>query len=296
MQSFGLDLSTDPAKVWWAIVDWSGGRPRLSSLTCAAELPEPPRDDDALAEQIAGALAAFDPGPQRVAGIDAPLGWPRAFVEAVRGWQESAHPRLRKSESLRLRPTDQFVKAATGHTPMSVSTDRIGSTALLTATLLSRLTEHRGTEILDRASASEGIAEVYPSAALRCWTTAGGEPLPIAGYKTEPEARALLVEILSEVVACTTEQRGAMVARDDALDALLCALVARAVATGNTLSVQQPVTPELLPLPSGDPATAERRREQRAARAELMRLAGREHAAREGWIHLPVAGPLSALD
>ncbi len=87
--------------------------------------------------------------------------------------------------------------------------------------------------------------EAYPAAALRLWSTGDGRPLAWAGYKTEATSRATLLEQLAEIV--DLEHDGAaghveqMIASDDALDAMLCALIATAVARGQTFSVDAPV-------------------------------------------------------
>lgn len=296
MHSLGLDLSTDPRKAWWCELAWpeaGDGLIRITDLGQAHALGA--RDDASLVVVLAERLAAFGPAPGRIAGIDAPIGWPRAFVDAIRDWTEGPRPRLVKRSELRLRPTDRFVLEATGLTPMSVSTDRIGSTALLCANALSELADRLGVDWLDRGRAGDGIAEVYPAAALRLWSTGDGRPLATAGYKTEAAAREVLLAQLSEVVEGDDAYWDDMVAADDALDALLCALIAGSVARGATLSVDEPVLAGALVPPStrvADPLAA---LEARADRAEALRVAAQPDAAREGWIHIPRRADLPTL-
>lgn len=300
MQSLGLDLSTDPRKAWWCEVAWpdsADGDPRggVRIVDLGQAHAHGARDDASLAATLAGRLHRFGSAPDRVVGIDAPLGWPEAFLEAITDWMRGARPRLAKRTELRLRPTDRFVQEATGLTPMSVSTDRIGSTALLCASLLSELAELGGAAVHDRARARDGIAEVYPAAALRLWSTDDGRPLAWAGYKIDPAARAVLLGQLSEIVDATDEQLAEMERWDDALDALLCALVAGCVARGATFAVDEPVQAGDLVPPStrvADPLAA---LEARAERAEALRLAARDAAAREGWIHIPRRSSLREL-
>ncbi|MEH3053386.1 MAG: DUF429 domain-containing protein [Patulibacter minatonensis] len=288
MHALGLDLSTDPRKAWWCELAWpaSGGPARIVDLAQAHG--HGARDDASLARVLSARLAAFAPTPDRVAGIDAPIGWPEAFVEAVSDWMSGERPRLRKRTELRLRPTDRFILEATGLTPMSVSTDRIGSTALLCAQVLSELAELTGRDVLDRARAQDGIAEVYPAAALRLWSVGDGQPLASAGYKTEREARERMVAQLGEVVQADDDAVWeSLRATDDALDSLLCALIAGSVARGATFSVDSPVHAGDLVPPStrvADPLAA---LEARADRAEALRMTAVDGAAREGWIHVP---------
>jgi hypothetical protein len=124
----------------------------------------------------------------------------------------------------------------------------------------------RCAQILDRYApggldrdGSGAVAEVYPAAALRYFG------LTARGYKRAKNAATLkqLVEALRvavpwlEVADWSAAERG-----DDTFDALICALVARAVAKGLTAG----------------PASGED--------ADLARV--------EGWIHVPTAG-LAAL-
>ncbi len=299
MDAFGLDLSTDPRKAWWCELHWPAGAERAQLVDLGQAYDLGARGDASLATVLAERIEAFAPSAERVAGIDAPLGWPQAFVDAIRDWAHADRPRLAKRTELRLRPTDRFVQEVTGLTPMSVSTDRIGSTALLCAHVLSELADRTGRSTLDRARATDGIAEVYPAAALRLWSTSEGLPLAWAGYKTEASARTLLLEQLVEIVDLDGPESEAsverMIASDDALDAMLCALVASAVARGRTFTVDAPVRAGDLVPPStrvADPLAA---LEGRTDRAEALRLGAGELAAREGWIHVPHRGQLPEL-
>ncbi len=258
MRSLGIDLATDPRKTAAATVEWSHGEPGLLTLH------PPPLDDGRLIELIAAA---------DVAGIDAPLGWPEPFVKAVaswhagRGWIDD-HP-----AHLQQRTTDLFVVErlrALAHErgiripnrPLSVSADRIGATAMRATRVIDRIARLGAIEreALDRAGTPPSrIAEVYPAAALFTWG------LPSTGYKgggLGEDARRDLVRRLSRalapIVTIDAGARARMRADDDVLDAVVAALVTRAVAIGATYS-------------PGDP--------------EQTRL-----AHREGWIHVPRGG------
>lgn len=302
MDALGLDLSTDPRKAWWCQLHWpeEAERAEIVDLGEAYDAgARVARDDAWLANVLAERIATFGPTPERIAGIDAPLGWPQAFVDAILAWSQADRPRLAKRTELRLRPTDRFVQEISTLTPMSVSTDRIGSTALLCAHLLSEFADRAGHATIDRARCEHGIAEVYPAAALRLWSTGDGRPLAWAGYKTEATSRAALLEQLAEIV--DLERPGAseyveqMTASDDALDAMLCALIASAIARGQTFAVDEAVRAGDLVPPStrvADPLAA---LEARADRAEALRQAATELAGREGWIHVPRRAALPEL-
>lgn len=107
------------------------------------------------------------------------------------------------------------------------------------------------------------IVEAYPAAALAMWS------VPRQGYKSE-DGRAVREAMLGRIeesgptrwLAWSSDARATCAATDHALDALVCALVARAAALG------------LLHAVDADCADA--------ARAE-------------GWIALPTAASLGAL-
>jgi len=184
-------------------------------------------------EQLRAALARAD-----TAGIDAPFGWPEPFVTALATGEWPEDRRL-----VTHRATDRFVHAELGKLPMSVSTDRIAYCAMRCAPLIAGIAH---------------AVEAYPDAALRVWV--GG---PWSSYKRDARTRReVLLAPLLEVVPLSAEQVEACLASDDNLDAVVCALIARAAALGETV----PPPPE------------------------LERL-----AAVEGWIHLPRAGSLSRL-
>jgi Protein of unknown function (DUF429) len=105
------------------------------------------------------------------------------------------------------------------------------------------------------------VAEVYPAAALRQW---GLDPRGYKGSKPERAARrALLVAEIADATSgwldLDRETRARIAGSDHLLDALLSAIVGRAVALGLTL-----------PIPAVHRAVAEV----------------------EGWIHLPRSEPL----
>jgi len=151
---------------------------------------------------------------------------------------------------------------------MSVTTSWLAFPAMRCARLLAEVGQRAG-EPVDRSGAGRFV-EVYPDAALRQWDLSPAAWTEDPGsYKgLEPaavERRGRLADALFEAAAGWLEVESGLVSfckrDDDALDALVCALVARAAELGAT----EP--------PPGDSGVA----------------------SQEGWIHLPRRGPLSYL-
>ena len=113
---------------------------------------------------------------------------------------------------------------------LSVSTDRLGLTAMRCAGLLARLGTH-GVDV-DRSGAGR-IAEVYPGASLRLWG------FDTQGYRTSTEARKILLAALRSEAAWFEpgDFEKSMIESCDAFDAVIASLAARAAALGR---YQQP--------------------------------------------------------
>ncbi len=243
MITLGVDLASRPERTAACAIEWAHGRARVVDVACG-------QDDEALLERIAGADKA---------GLDVPFGWPEAFVERVARFHAGGDWPATTVAALRFRETDRVVAARTGRWPLSVSSDLIGVPAFRAARLLSRLGDQG--HAVDRRGAGR-LVEVYPAAALRLWGFAS------TGYKRR-EGRGSLVTLLGELRrrTCGWLDLGAAAQRlcgasDDALDALVAALVARAAALG----LCEPPPPEHV-----------------------------ERAAREGWVALPAADALDRL-
>ncbi len=236
MQTVGIDLSAEPKGTAIATVTWSEGGATVSSLQTKAE-------DDLVLH--------FLHHPDRAIGVDCPLGWPVKFVEFVgahdMGDLVAPSPRTQGwRREFVMRRTDLFVRERTGIVPLTVAADRIGHTALRLAALMSELGPH-----IDRSRDGRGsVVEVYPAAALHIWG------LPSRGYKGSTNAHHL-DELVDGLQASTPWLDLGLFEQDcrrsdDAFDAVICALVAKAAKSGRTV-------------PPDDP----------------------ELARREGWIHLP---------
>lgn len=211
MITAGIDLSADPKKTGVATIEWVGTRATVTSLAVGKH------DDSALCEVI---------GLADQTGIDCPFGWPSPFIDYLIAHRAGGHdlvvPKTR--HPLAQRTTDLHVTAETGIRPLSVSADRIGSAAMRCAAILSMLT--RAGTLVDRTGQSGPVLEVYPAAALKIWS------LPHNGYKgtkaTETIQRADLLQRASAAMPWLDwgAQEVLCLSTDDALDAVLCAVIA----------------------------------------------------------------------
>jgi predicted nuclease with RNAse H fold len=237
MRTAGVDLAAQAAGTALAVIDWTDGGASLQELHLGV--------DDPRIVEVAASV-------QKI-GIDCAFGWPDEFVSFV-----TAHASLEPGGSaidggldwrrtLAYRETDRDVRRRTGRWPLSVSTDRLGLTAMRCAGLLARIAES-GVAV-DRSGAGL-VVEVYPGASLRLWG------LPTTGYRTEPAARAVLLAALAQAEPRLDlgEHAALMLRSADAFDAVIAALAARSAALGR----------------SGVPPSGSEQR-----------------ARREGWIALP---------
>lgn len=255
----GIDLAASARRTAVCRVVWPAGD--------GGDGPSP----EFLAPEGDAELLALVRGADKT-GLDCPLGWPSGFVATVRAHHRGTRlpPAERFAEradgrpgldALRFRLTDDLTwKATSTRPPLSVSTDLLGVVALRAAYLLDAL-DAAGVAV--PRDGSGPVAEVYPAAALRRW----GIRLTGSYKNVRPEARAVREHVVREIeaglgLALPAAVHARCVASHDHLDALICALVARAVLLDDT---RWPDSPD-----------------ERAA------------ARREGWIHLP--GPnLAAL-
>jgi predicted nuclease with RNAse H fold len=251
VRTAGIDLAAQPAKTAACLLEWKAGRATVIDLLPAA-------DDDQLLELV----GRLDDGDK--VGIDAPFGWPDAFVRSVNAHRKqrrwSGHRAADQDEyrrSLRFRATDEFVRGLGYPPPLSVSSDKIAVPTMRCAHLLDLIA--MDDRPVDRAG-SGLVVEVYPAVALRRWG------LPARNYKRARNVSTLkgLVEALIGKAQWIDlrEHRATCERSDDAFDAVVSALVARAAAQGLTE-----------PIPD----------------------ASRDLAAREGWIHVPREDSLPAL-
>ena len=215
MITSGVDLASQSAGTAACVIDWSDRRATVTDLTRGV--------DDAAITELIGRVDKL--------GIDVPLGWPAAFAGAVAQYaRDGSWPTAYDhgdTSAYRYRRTDIWVWKTLGMSPpLSVSTDRIALPAMRVAALLSRL------PVRAPLDGSGVVAEVYPAAALRRWGFVS------RGYKgkANSQARQHLVERLigeaGEWLVVGPAEVERCLSSDDALDALVAALAARAAAVG----------------------------------------------------------------
>lgn len=241
MRTAGIDLSANPRKTGVATIAWRDGSATVTSVQVGRH------DDAALCDVIRNGDCT---------GIDCPLGWPDAFVDYLvthrAGGSDIVVPPDRRP--LTYRTTDLHVWERTGVRPLTVSADRIGAAAMRGAAILATLT--RSGTVVDRSGRGP-VVEVYPAAALQIWG------IPRRGYKgRDPGAVATRSDLVSrlgtrfpwlELSGFEQSCRDS----DDALDAVLCAVIAGMARRGSCETVPDDT---------------------------------RDVASREGWIMLPLAG------
>lgn len=156
MLTAGVDLAAESKKTAVCVVQWATDRATVTALQLGA-------DDDAVLRVCSEVDRA---------GIDCPFGWPEPFLTALsahasgKPWPGRGQDGAEYRRELSFRATDAYVHKLTGRTPLSVSTDKIGVTAMRCAGLLDAMAA-RG-ERVDRAGSGR-VVEVYPAAALRRW-------------------------------------------------------------------------------------------------------------------------------
>lgn len=234
----GVDLAADPKRTGIAQLRDEGAKVVVEEVRVGA-------DDDAIVSAVMSS---------RKTGVDVPFGWPRAFVKLVQAHRTatlppppSTGPEWRRE--VLYRATDLEVRRRVGKNPLSVASDKIAYPAIRWAGIAARLRE-QGVPV---PPDGRGIAcEVYPGAALAAWQLAGHRYKGPKGAASRP----LLVEQLSARLPWLgwAGHRDACVDDDNALDAVIAAVVARDVDRG----LATPPPPELADL-----------------------------AAEEGWIWLP---------
>ena len=213
MRTYGVDLAAEPGDTGHCVIRWESKHAVVEALSVGV----------GDADIVAGVRAAD------VTAIDAPFGWPDTFVRAVSqhhagsAWPYTTwSPEIRRN--LRLRTTDRFVYDETRLTPLSVSADSIAIPAMRCAGILATL------GVVDRSSTGT-LVEAYPAASLKRWG------LRHNGYK-EAKGRERRVEMLAELgerapwLALAASHSELCARTDDALDALLCGLIARAAQLG----------------------------------------------------------------
>jgi hypothetical protein len=240
VRTLGVDLAAGSATTAACIITWHNGHAVVGQ-------PIRPLDDT----QLLGLFDGLRPGDR--AGVDCPFGWPTDFVTAVTAhasgqpWPGRGEDSTAYRTRLRLRMTDRRVAQMTRRPPLSVAFDKLGATAARWAHLADALAAS-GTRV-DRTGAGL-VAEVYPAAARLRWN--------LSPSRSVAELQMALPSLQFADASGAVAYEG----NEHAFDALVAALVARAVALELT---------------------------------ERPRPTDLSVAAVEGWIHIPCRGSLAAL-
>lgn len=229
-------MAAEPKGTALALIDWSADAAQILKLDVGVA-------DDQIVAETRDAVKL---------GIDCALGWPIEFVDFVRQHSQSIADVTGDMDWRRrmaYRETDRAVREVTGRWPLSVSTDRLGLTAMRCAGLLSKL--QADGVVIDRSGAGK-VVEIYPGASLRLWG------FDTTGYRTSADLRAKLLESLKLAAPWFEPGQFAelMIDSCDAFDAVIANFAARSAQVG--LSTR----------PS---------------------LEVKNHATLEGWIALPMA-------
>jgi hypothetical protein len=213
----GVDLAAEPKGTAVATIDWQSDHADLVDLQLGV-------DDQQIMDACADSAKV---------GIDCALGWPVDFIDFLNRHSNlgalGSAPAFDGGSDLRRnlahRETDRHVREVTGRWPLSVSTDRLGMTAIRGAGLLSKFQE-AGTAI-DR-SGSGRIVEIYPGASLRLWG------FDTAGYRSSEAIRErLLADIQAETPWLSLgAHEPLMLASCDAFDSVIAAFAARSAHLG----------------------------------------------------------------
>ena len=212
----GVDLAAEPKGTALALIDWAEGGAKLVHLELGV-------NDEGIIDASKQATKI---------GIDCALGWPIEFVDFVVAHSQSkpgASPidgGIDWRRRMAYRETDRQVREITGRWPLSVSTDRLGLTAMRCAGLLSKMRQG-GVEV-DRSGAGR-VVEIYPGASLRLWG------FDTTGYRISAERRAdLLAQIQAQAQWLELGTfADLMVQSCDAFDAVIAAFATRSAALGH---------------------------------------------------------------
>jgi predicted nuclease with RNAse H fold len=221
----GVDLAAEPKGSALAVIDWAPSSATLIELSTYVT-DETIVDCATRVEKL---------------GIDCALGWPVDFVEFLNRINHAQGPNqpfegdLNLRRMLAYRETDRHVREVTGRWPLSVSTDRLGMTAIRCAGLLSKIA---AAGIPVDKSGKGKIVEIYPGASLRLWG------LNTAGYRASTDARANLLNQLTQQAPWLNlaEYQQAMIESCDAFDSVVAALATRFAQLG----AYEPPTPAQL--------------------------------------------------
>ena len=217
MLTAGIDLAAEPKGTALTLISWGESRATI-------ELVRVNLTDQEIVELTKHADKV---------GIDCAFGWPKPFADFI-----ESHSKLKAASvdggmdarrNLAYRETDRQTREITGRWPLSVSTDRLGLTAIRCAALLESLRAN-GRNI--NRSGSEDVVEIYPGASLRIWK------FETAEYRKSAQARARLLKDITRRAPWLDlgEFTETLADSCDAFDSLIAALSTRAVTLGFSTS------------------------------------------------------------
>lgn len=214
LQIVGIDAAVEPRNNGLAVAEYANNSCKVRSLQTG-------RRGEPIAHQI---LDLIDSSRPLLVAIDAPLGWPTAFTQALHG-HAAGHELDGDPNELFARTTDRFVREKTGLKPLDVGADRIARTAAAALKLIASLRAETKLALpllqSPNAAVKGGLIEVYPAATLK------QRALPFRQYK-KPDA----TDIRKQISAAVDEELDIQdvisqcVDSDHCLDAILCVLAA----------------------------------------------------------------------
>ena len=216
MITLGIDMASQPQRTAACRLQWEVGQATILEITSGVT------DDE---------FQMLIQEPADKIGIDVPLGWPTAFVEAMSRHAIGQPFGTASQQELAYRATDRELGENHQGWPLSVSADRLAYPAMRAARLLGAF---------DRSGQGR-VVEVYPALALRKWG------LPHRSYKGLVN-RSSLEELLTALRAkapwliVTCDQWTQLTNDDNCADALIASLVARSAALG----LCDPIPPDQL--------------------------------------------------
>lgn len=208
----GLDLAAEPKGTALALIDWS------EKSACIVHLQIDVTDEQVISTSRDAVKL----------GIDCALGWPLEFVDFVNKHSKGSAAvsgDIDWRRRMAYRETDRVVREVTGRWPLSVSTDRLGLTAMRCAGLIAKL-QADGADV-NRAGEGK-IVEVYPAASLRLWG------FDTTGYRTSKDLRT---KLLAQIEASApwfepSEFAELMIDSCDAFDSVIANFAARSSQAG----------------------------------------------------------------
>jgi hypothetical protein len=213
VRTLGVDLASQVESTAICLIEWGPETAAVKDVVVGV-------DDDEILRAHGGTDAT---------GIDSPFGWPDPFRSMLAG---QAPPRAWTTglrDELRFRRTDHRVRQVIGRWPLSVSSDLIAVPAMRCHLLLRRMA-------VDDRGGDGRVFEVYPAGSLAMW---GFES---RGYKRS-SGRSGLRKLLGDVraqlpwISIGRPEDEALLRRsDDAFDAFVASLTARAAFLGLTLT------------------------------------------------------------